>query len=208
MIDLENIGATRHTKIAGDEEALVGAARWKIVAGILIALAVIVVAVVLLTGDSNDSPSVDPTIATHQNYHQAQYDAGIANAWAPDGSDRRIGSYLESSWRYPFNQAAAFTIYSSTAGETGSPAAAADLARVQIHKLPGYRERGQKEIRLRGIPAVRWTFGLPGTVYVEYFFEECGIGLITRASAPAGIWDELASLFQRMATLTTANCDG
>jgi hypothetical protein len=184
------------------------ASRGKIVAGVLVALAVIVVAVVLFTGGSSDSPSVDPTIATHQNYHQAQYDAGIANSWAPKGSDRRVGGYLESSWRYPFHQAAAFTIYSRTAGETGFPAAAADLARVQIHKLPGYRERGLKKIQLRGIPAVRWTFDLPGTAYAEYFFEECGIDLITRASAPADIWGELTSLFQRMATLTTAKCDG
>jgi hypothetical protein len=185
----------------------VRAARWKIVAGVLVALAVIVVAAVLLTGDSSDPPSVDPAIAASQNYHQAQYDAGIVNSWAPAESDRRVGGYLESSWRDPTNPAAAFTIYSRTAGETGSPAAAADLARVQIHKLPGYHERGLRAVRLRGIPAVRWAFDLTGTAYAEYFFEECGIGLITRASAPAGIGDELSSLFQRMAGLTTAKCD-
>lgn len=179
----------------------------KIVAGVLVALAVIAVAAVLLGGDSSDSPDVDPAVTASQNYHQAQYDAGIANSWAPDGSDRRVGDYLESSWRYPGNRAAAFTIYSRMADETGSPAAAADLARVQIHKLPGYRERGLKDVRLRGLPAVRWAFDLPGTVYAEYFFEECGISLVTRASAPAGIWDELSSLFQRMAGLTTAKCD-
>ena len=184
------------------------AARWKIVAGVLVALAVIAVAAVLLTGDSSDSPDVDPAVAASQNYHQAQYDAGIANSWAPDGSDRRVGDYLESSWRFPTNRAAAFTIYSRTTDGAGSPAAAADLARVQIHKLPGYRERGLREVKLRGNPAVRWAFNVSGTVYIEYFFEECGISLVTRGSAPASISDELSSLFQRMAMLTTANCDG
>jgi hypothetical protein len=185
----------------------VPASRWKIVVGVLVVLAVIAVAAVLLGGDSSDSPDVDPAISASQNYHQTQYDAGIANSWAPDGSDRQVGGYLESSWRYPANRAAAFTIYSRTADETGSSAAAADLARVQIHNLPGYRERGLKEVKLRGNPAARWAFNVSGTVYIEYFFEECGISLDTRASAPAGIWDELSSLFQRMATLTTAKCD-
>jgi hypothetical protein len=177
----------------------------KIVAGVLVVLAAIAVAAVLLTGDSSDRPNVDPYITMHQNYHQAQYAAGIINSWAPKESDRRAGGYLESSWHS--SPATAFTIYSRTAGETGSPAAVADLARVQTDKLPGYRERGLKEVRLRGNPAVRWAFDLTGTVYSEYFFEECGISFITRGSAPAGIWGELSSLFQRMATSVTANCD-
>jgi hypothetical protein len=181
--------------------------RKTIVAGVLVVLAAIAAAAVLLGDDSDDSPSVDPYITAHQNYHQAQYDTAIVNAWAQAGNDRRAGGYLESSWRYPLDQAAAFTVYSRTAGETGSPAAAADLARVQTHKLPGYHERGLKEIELRGIPAVRWSFDLAGTVYVEHFFEECGIDLVLRGSAPADTWNELASLFSEMATSTTAKCD-
>lgn len=181
--------------------------RRTIVAGVLVVVAAIAVAAVLLTADSGDRPDVDPSIAQHQNYHQAQYSAGVTNAWPQDESDQRTGGYLESSWHDPLNPAAALTIYSRTADETGSPTATADLARVQIDKLPGFHERGLEEIGLRDNPAVRWTFDLSGANYVEHFFEECGISFVVRVSAPAGVWGELSSAFRRMATLVTANCD-
>ncbi len=183
------------------------AGRWKVIAGVLVVLEVFAAAAVLLIGDSDDRPSVDPSVATHQNYHQARYAAGVSGGWRQDSSDRRVGDYLESSWHYPANREAAFTIYSRLADGTASPAVAADLARVQTDKLPGYRERGLKEVELRGNPAVRWTFGLPGAIYVEYFFEECGISFVARGSTTPSLWSELSTLIHEMAPLITANCD-
>ena len=176
------------------------------VIGVAVVLAVIAVAAVLLGDDSNDLPHVNPRIAEHQNYHQVQYDAAIVNSWAPEKSDRRVGAYLESSWHYPADRAAAFTVSSRTADETDSLAAAADLARIQTRKLPDYREHGLKEVALRGIPAVRWSFDLAGAVYVEYFFEECDIDFVVSGMAPTDIWNELASFFHEMATEVTAKC--
>jgi hypothetical protein len=181
--------------------------RRTIVAGVLVVLAAIVVAAVLLSDDSSDRPYVDPQIAEHQNYQQKQYAVGVVNSWPRDPSDRRVGGYLESSWHYPRSAASTFTVYSRAADETGSPAAVADLARVQTLKLPGYDERGLREEGLRGNQAVRWIFDLADTVYVEYFFEECGISFVTRGSAPSGIWHELSGFFREMTALTTANCD-
>jgi hypothetical protein len=178
-----------------------------IAAGVLAVLAAIAAAAVLLGNDSSDHPSVNPRISEHQNYHQAQYDAAIVNSWAPGESDRRVGAYLESSWHYPRNPAAAFAVSSRTADETGSSASAAELARTQTRKLPDYHERGLKKIVLRGIPAARWSFDLGGTVYIEYFFEECGIAFIARGLAPSDIWNELADSFREMATETTAKCN-
>jgi hypothetical protein len=184
----------------------VHASRLTIVAGTLVTVAVIIGAIVLLTGDSSDDPDTN-TAAQYQNYHQAQFAAAITNSWPENPSDRRVGNYLESSWSYPLNPAATFTVYSRTSDETGSPAATAELARIQVDKLPSYQERGLKRFRLRENPAVRWNFDLSGATYVEYFFEECGIGLVVRASAPTpDIWRELSSSFDEMATSITANC--
>jgi hypothetical protein len=181
--------------------------RKTIVGGVVVVVAAIAVVAVLLDDDSSDRPSVDPHLTEQQNYHQAQYDAAIVNSWAPGETDRRVGAYLESSWHYPVDQAAAFTVNSRTADETGSSMAAADLARIQTHKLPDYHERGLKEIMLRGLPAVRWSYDLAGTVYAEYFFEECGIDFVIRGMAPSGTWSELASFFDEMAAGVTAKCN-
>ena len=179
-----------------------------IIAGVLVILAVIAVAVALGRENTSDHPGVDPQIAKHQNYHQAQYDAGIVNAWPQGASDRRVGAYLESSWRYPVNRAAAITIYSRAADGASSGAAAAELARIQTNKLPDYREGSLNEIELRGIPAARWSFDLGGASYVEYFFEECDVDFVVRGSAPSDVWNELADLFHAMVTEITAKCDG
>jgi hypothetical protein len=178
-----------------------------IVAGVLVGLAAIAVGAVLLGCGSSDDPSADPFSSAHQNYHQKQYAVAIANSWPADPSDLKVGDYLETSWHYPVTPVATFTVYSRTADETGSPEAAADLARVQMRRLPDYHERGMEKIEIRDTSAVRWSFDLADTVYVEYFFEECGIDLVARGSAPADTWGELASFFPEMATSITANCD-
>jgi hypothetical protein len=183
--------------------------RRTIVAGVLVVLTAIAVGAVLLgCGSSSDQPSIERRITEHQNYHQKQYDAGIANPWPLVQSDRRVGDYLETSWYYPGNPAATFTIYSRTADETGSPTAAADLARVQTLRLPDYSEGDLKEEQIRNNPAVRWNFNLGDAVYVELFFEECGIDFVVRETAPtSALWDELTPFFDQMGEMVTAKCD-
>jgi hypothetical protein len=179
-----------------------------VIAGVVVILAAIAVVATQLGDDSSDHPNVDPSIAEHQNYHQVQYDAGIVNAWAPAESDRQVGAYLESTWHYPLDRTVAFTIDSRKADETGSSVAAANLAQLQFHKLYDYRERSLEPITLRGIPAVRWSFALGKTIFVEYFFEECDIDFIVRGTAPSDTWSELAPFFRQMAMGITAKCSG
>lgn len=182
--------------------------RRSIVASFLVVLAAIAVGAVLAgCGSSSDQPSVPPRVAERQNYHQKQYDAGISNPWPIDRSDRRVGAYLETSWHAPAAGAATFTIYSRTADETGSPAAAANLALVQTSKLPDYREGGVKAEKLRETPSVRWSFELGELAYVEHFFEECGIDFIVREAAPPERWEALRPFFEEMSEMVSAKCD-
>ena len=182
--------------------------RRSIVAGVLVVLAAIAAGAALLgCGSSSDQPSIDPRIAERQNYHQKQYDAGISNPWPIDRDDRRVGAYLETSWHAPSAAAATFTIYSRTADETGSPAAAANLALIQTNQLPDYREGDVKAEKLRETPAVRWTFELGEIAYVEHFFEECGIAFVVREAAPPQRWDALRPFFDEMSEMVSAKCN-
>lgn len=182
--------------------------RRTIVASGLVVLAAVAVGAMLLgCGSSSDQPSIDPRVAERQNYHQKQYDAGISNPWPIDRSDQRVGGYLETSWHAPAAGAATFTIYSRTGDETGSPAAAANLALVQTRKLPDYREGGVKAEKLRDTPAVRWAFDLGEIEYVEHFFEECGIDFIVREAAPPKLWKDLSPFFEEMSEMVSAKCD-
>ncbi|MDX6609993.1 MAG: hypothetical protein QOF85_1918 [Solirubrobacterales bacterium] len=183
--------------------------RAALVGGALVLLIGIAVAVLLLTRDSGeDTPAVDPAITKQQNYHQAEYAVGVSSGWPQDENDRRIGgNYLESAWHDPASTAARFVIDSRPSDETGSPMASAELARIQAHQLPGYRQRGLKEITLWSHPAVRWAFDVAGEAWIEYFFEECGTSIVVRGSTPPVAWEPLTEFFRGMAETITANCE-
>lgn len=179
-----------------------------LIGGAIALVAVIAVAAVLLTGGSDDdNPSVDPAITEQQNYHQEEYAAGVSSGWPQTKDDQHVGGYLESSWHDPASVDTTFVIDSRDAGESGTPTAASELARVQVQHLPRFRERGRKWIRLSGKPAIRWAYDVAGEAHLDYFFEECDTGFIVRGTTPPVAWEALAPFFRGMATVITANCE-
>lgn len=179
-----------------------------LIGGAMALVATIAVAAILLSGGSGeDAPAVDPAIAKQQNYHQAEYAAGVSSGWPQIEDDKHVGGYLESSWHDPASVATTFAIDSRDIGETGPPMAMAELARAQVQYLPHYRERGRRWVRLSGKPAIRWAYDVAGEAHLDYFFEECDTGLIVRGTTPPGAWEALAPFFRGMATVITANCE-
>jgi hypothetical protein len=169
-------------------------------------LAAVAVAVLLLAGGSGDeAPPVDPAIAAQQNYHQAQYDAGVSVGWPQGVSDRRVGRYLESAWHD--GPVITYFIDSRASDETSSPLANAELARMQARHLPGYRERGMREIVLWTHPSVRLAYDVAGEAYVEYFFEECDTSFVVRGSMPPESWPPITEFMRGQAETITATCD-
>jgi hypothetical protein len=159
-------------------------------------------------GDGSDQtstvarPSADPP-----NFHQTRYDVEIFNGWPQDVSDKKVGGYLESSWHDPASAAVTITIDSRASDETGSPRADAELAQIQTSKLPGYRERGLKRIKLGGRPAVQWAFDVPGEARVDYFFEECGTSIVVLGSTTPVSFEALSESFREMAATIKVACD-
>jgi hypothetical protein len=185
-------------------------ARWPrtiLAGGVILFVVGIAIAAILLNRDSGDGPiAVDPAITNQQNYHEAQYAAGVSSGWPQTENDQHVGNYLESSWHDPASVYTTFTIDSREKG-SGVPMADAELALVQVQSLPHYRERGRRWIRLRGKPAVRWAYDVAGEAHLDYFFEECDTGFIVRGTTPPGTWEALAPFFRGMATVITANCE-
>jgi hypothetical protein len=186
---------TKHRRLA-----LIGGA-------VALVVAIAVAAVLLSGGSDDDAPAVNPAITKQQNYHLAQYDAGVSSGWPQDASDEHVGGYLESAWHDPASTEVTFVIDSRDAAEAGPPMAAAELSRALAQYLPDYSERGMKWIRLGGRPAVRWAYNVAGEARLDYFFEECDTSLVVRGSTPPVAWEALAPFFRGMATVITANCD-
>jgi hypothetical protein len=158
-------------------------------------------------GGSNDASAAPRPKSEPPNYHQAQYDVEIFNGWPQDESDRKVGSYLESTWHDPASAVVTITINSRASDETESPIANAELARVQANHLPGYRERGLKGIRLSGHPAVRWAFDASGEARIDYFFEECGVSIVVLGATSPVSFAALSESFREMAAKIKIVCE-
>jgi hypothetical protein len=135
------------------------------------------------------------------------YKVNIFNGWPQDQNQERVGSYIESSWHDPASpKEITITIDSRAADEAGSPAANADLARIQTTQLNGYRERGMKRVKLGGRPTVQWAFDIADESRVDFFFEECGISFVVRGLATPFSFESLSESFREMTSTIKANC--
>ncbi|MDX6602218.1 MAG: hypothetical protein QOF13_1420 [Solirubrobacterales bacterium] len=159
--------------------------------------AVTLLAVALCTGGCGGSDG--PT-------RPARYDITINNGWPQIEDEKQVAGFLESAWRDPVGPIIA--INTRLSDEIGSPMANAQLAQIQTSKLPGYRERGLKRIKLGGRPVVRWAFDMPKEESrFELFFEECGTSFIVRGSMGTVGFEAFVDSFSEMASTIKVNCD-
>jgi hypothetical protein len=111
----------------------------------------------------------------------ATYKITINNGWPKVVDEKKVAGFLESAWRDPVGPTVA--VNTRLASETGSPMYNAQLAQIQTSKMPGYRERGMKRLKVGGRPVVYWAFDVANEESrVEYFFEECDTLFILRGA--------------------------
>lgn len=138
--------------------------------------------------------------------HPARYQITINNGWPQIEDEKEVAGFLESAWLDPVGPIIA--INTRLADETGSPMANAQLARIQTSKLPDYRERVFKKIRLGGRPTVKWGFDISkDESRMEFFFEECDTAFIVRGSMGTIGYEAFTGSFSDMTSTLKADCD-
>lgn len=162
-------------------------------------LGVVFSSALLLTGCGGDEAT--------KSGEPAGYDVDIYNGWPQTADERKVGQFVESEWYDPANAQITIAIDSRSVEDSGTPSASAELALVQTSKLPGYRERGMKRIRLSGRPTIRWAFDVAGESHVEFFFEECDTLFVVRGTTIPVAFEGLSESFHNMALTIKAKCD-
>jgi hypothetical protein len=170
--------------------------------------AALAVAALALTGCGGTS--TPKTVLVHPSakpplYHQTRYD--IETGWEQETSDKRVGAYLESAWHDFASFSSKILIDSRTSAGAAPPLVAAELARVQANRLPGFRDRGIKRVKLGHYPAIRWSFFGAGKDWVEYFFEECGTSLVFRGSTSPIALEDFSRFYREIASGIKIRCD-
>lgn len=163
--------------------------------GLLTLIAIGVAAALVLSASGGGKPN-----------GPAGYDITINNGWPQIEDEKQVGGYLENAWHDP--EGPTLAIDSRLSDETGSPMANAELAQIQTSKLPGYRERGLKKIRLGGRPAVSWGFNVSNEESrMEFFFEECDTTFVARGSMGTIGFEAYSRSFREMLATLKASCD-
>ncbi|HEU4736108.1 MAG TPA: hypothetical protein VFS48_03660 [Solirubrobacterales bacterium] len=136
-----------------------------------------------------------------------RYAIEVNNGWRQVADEKPVAGFLESAWLNPVGPS--IVIDTRLADEIGSPMANAQLAQIQTSKLPGYRERGMRWIKLGGRPAVRWGFDVgKEESRIEFFFEECDTSFIVRGSMSTyGFQAYAESIGEMSATISVEDCD-
>lgn len=134
--------------------------------------------------DTGATPAVKRPSAEPPSFHQTEYD--VETTWDQESSDKRVGNYLESVWHDPAVPEFKMAIDSRASDGTAPPLASAELARLQVSSLPGYRERGLKKTKIGHHSGVKWTYNLSGMQHFAYFFAECGVSVALRGPGPIG----------------------
>jgi hypothetical protein len=136
----------------------------------------------------------------------ARYEIDINNGWAQGADEKKVAGFLESAWLNPVGPIIA--VDTRLSEEIGSPIANAQLAQIQTSKMPGYRERGMKWIKLGGRPTVRWGFDLADEESrIEFFFEECGTSFVVRGSMGTIGFEAYSESIGEMASTIKVDCD-
>jgi hypothetical protein len=122
-------------------------------------------------------PSADPP-----NFHQTEYD--LETTWKQAASDKKEGGYLVSVWYDSAVPEFKMRVASRPSDGTAPPLASAELARLQVSSLPGYKEHSFAKIKTGGHPVIRWTYTLGDINQFAYFFAECGVSISMQGPGP------------------------
>jgi len=164
--------------------------RWGLTAGVVALSLIALLLAVAGCGGSNDEsksstvkrPSADPPA-----YHQTEYD--VETTWPQVSSDKQVGGYRESVWHDPAVPEFAMVIDSRPEEGTEPPLARAELTRLQVKRMPGYKEFSFKKAKLGQNRALRWTYQVGATNYFAYFLSRCGVSFILHGTGPKGASD-------------------
>jgi hypothetical protein len=134
-----------------------------------------------------------------------EYDA--ETTWDNDASDKRVGTYLESVWHDPASPTATLLINSRPSEGTPTPLATAEQARIQANRLPDYRERSFKKVKLGRQPMTRFAYDAEGESYIAYFFELCNTNITARGSSDPGLFENFSEYYDLAVSAIKVLCD-
>jgi hypothetical protein len=153
-------------------------------------------------GASASSAEPEATIG----YAQYLYDVSIPAEWEPDSSDESNGTYYESTWHPPGDDGTTILVDAQTPAPQASPLESAESVRAQTSQSSDYSEIAFEPTTLAGRPAARWVFQVHGDRRVDYFLNDCNVGIAVLGSTYPSAFGAYAPTFHRAASSISVPC--
>jgi len=134
-------------------------------------------------------------------------DAKVPKGWEELRVDERNSTRLTSEWANPENPNVKVLIDAQTPAPTVPVMASAKGVRSTVSQSAGYTEISLTNENLGTRQAARWEFVIPSEGQkVDYFLQDCNVGVAVLGTAPPAIFDDYADDFREVAASVEPNC--
>ena len=138
-------------------------------------------------------------------YHSSLFSALRPATWITEKDEVQRGEFFESKWRDPSAAGTSLTI-DAVPGEVTSPSEKARSVRAETSGAAGYEEISFAPTTVAGREAFKWEFRLSGDHRVDYFINDCAVGVAVLGSTSPSSYPALQETFRRIAESVEPNC--
>jgi hypothetical protein len=139
------------------------------------------------------------------DYTATLYDARIPDGWTVEKDETDMGGFVRSVWRDPADQNTSVTI-DVVDGETDAPSDKASSVRADTSSSPSYEEIAVVPTSLGGRSAEKWVFRISGDQRVDYFMNDCSIGVAVLGSTSPSRYSSRSTVFRSVAASVVPDC--
>lgn len=160
----------------------------------------------VVAGDSGGSTET-LTPARSVTVDRNLFSAEVPSGWLPEEIDEENSGRYTNVWSDPSNKNTSVLIDSQSPAPLVSAMESATSVREQTSQSDGFSEISFSEVEIAGRPTARWVFDLPEGRKVDYFFQECDVGVAVLGKAPRKDFAAMEPTFRRVAASVTPRCD-
>jgi hypothetical protein len=139
-------------------------------------------------------------------YNEGDFTASPPAGWVIVEDGQQMQGYVESKWHNPGNPSELVKVDRSPTSGLPSAQAAAQV-QADLLREPGYQEISFGPGSLtQNTPSTEWTFNLPGSERVDWFFSECGHDFAVLGSTAPEAFGQMLPTFTSFAESVQATC--
>lgn len=134
-------------------------------------------------------------------------DAEVPKGWETLKIDEVNSNRRTSQWENPTNPDVTVLIDAQTPAPNIPVLESAAKVRADTSRSAGYEEISFAQETIGDREVARWEFYIPDEGQkVDYFFQECNVGMAVLGTAPPGLFDEYTADFRHVVETASANC--